>query len=312
MQLSLWLTLRDPKTRDPPKAVNMAPRGKRLRLGYGEFAPPGELSRSTWDARRIFLEEIEDLAPEVLRALREEVFPHFEPPIEWVVDNSLSPADRSAEVNRQLLYLIRGEQPPAPSNWLLRWVTKLLRLIRGRAEQAVYRRAEQDPVLKDRLVTWATKFRICEDWVLKSALGTLRFWSLGASSLIWIHPASLQSSALTDDERRFAFEHPGWYPELLTQEQAEANIRLVFDASLRLYFERIEALAKDRGLKRTPAKRSRSGQSARRHFEWLVRWQVQGWTQRSIADEADLEDTKTVAAGIKAAADAIGLTRRSK
>ena len=183
---------------------------KSVRLGFGEFAPPGELSQSTWDARRIFLEEIEDLAPEVLRALREEVFPHFEPPIEWVVDNRLSPADRSAEVNRQLLYLIRGEQPPAPSNWLLRWVTKLLRLIRGRAEQAVYRRAEQDPVLKDRLVTWATKFRICEDWVLKSALGTLAFWSLGASSLTWIHPAPLQSSALTDDERRFAFEHPGW------------------------------------------------------------------------------------------------------
>ena len=289
MQMSLWPTLPDPKTRDPPKAVNMAPRGKRSRLGYGEFAPPGEQSLSTWEARRIFFDKIEDLAPRVLRALHEDVFPHYEPPLEWAVDDELAAQERYEEVKCRLLLLIRGS-----------------------SEQDVYSRMEEDPALKDRLVMWATKFHIYEDWVLKSALGTLAFWSLGASSLTWIHPAPLQSSALTDDERRFAFEHPGWYPELLTQEQAEANIRLVFDASLRLYFERIEALAKDRGLKRTPTKRSRSGQSALRHFEWLVRWQVQGWTQQRIANEADLEDVKTVAAGIKAAADAIGLTRKSK
>ena len=260
----------------------------RSRLGYGAFAGSGEASLVAWDARRVFFEQMEDLAPEVLQTLRDEVLPHYRPPDAWTRDPVLPPDEHAQRAWQRFQELRSGTGERAAWDWAL-----------------------QPEEVQARLHAWASRFHLQEQWVLRAAMGTLAVWRLGVTEQVWLYPLPTPAPpALTADERRFVFAHPGWAPELLTRDQAEHNLRLGFETSLRSYLDGIARLARERGLRPTPAKRPRQGHDATRHFAWLVRWHVQGWTHAVIARAATV-DVKTVAAGIRAAAAAAGLPRRS-
>ena len=241
-----------------------------------------------WDARRTFLEKIEDVAPEVLNSLRDDVFPHYRQPPE-LLEESPTPVDEK-------------HRPLAP---------ELRNLIAGTADPKVYDSSLQNEQLRTALSAWARRFNLGEAWVLRAATGTLAMWSLGVSYNTWIYPAPGYFFGLTEEERQFAFAHPGWQPDILTRDQIAANTRAAFEIHLKRYLDRIEGLAAAWGLERTSEKRSRWGQDASRHFEWLVRWQVQGWTQKRLRKEFETHQN-TIASAIKVTAGAVGLTRRSR
>ncbi len=64
---------------------------KSVRLGYGEFAAPGERSLALWDARGAFLWRVERLAGIVLEDLRKNVFPVYMPPPGWKAGEDVDP-----------------------------------------------------------------------------------------------------------------------------------------------------------------------------------------------------------------------------
>jgi len=147
------------------------------RLGYGAFSAVGFDNPTTWDARRVFLEKIQDLAPEVLHQLRVDVLPLYKvnPDVDTFLDQAPS---------TMLQSLMHLKATPHPT---------------------------RSPRFDDALNAWLTRFNLDEEWVIDSVFRTLLGWAGGMALSQWIHYVPIpQSSALTEDERRFGFEHPGW------------------------------------------------------------------------------------------------------
>jgi hypothetical protein len=81
----------------------------------------------------------------------------------------------------------------------------------------------------------------------------------------------------SEDDLANTLTLPQWIPHEQTFAEADKQIRAVFEEHHLAYMARIRRLAEQRGLIPTVEKRKLE------HFEWLVRFQVQGWTYAKIA-----------------------------
>jgi hypothetical protein len=258
-----------------------------MRLAPGEFARP-ESDRETWSARVLFLDRVARLVPAVLTDLGLHVLPAYRRVVATLAD----PAGTSA---RRPEFHWNEESSPRDLS-----------------------PTPEERELELALLAWADRYHLCESWVLNTALQTLRWWE-GTGRLGWVHlgrGAGLPPGTIP----RFQFEQPAWEVDWETKDQFMRRISWAFRLALKRYLKEIEATAAERQWRRIGEKRAhRKGtensertpeEHLRRHFDWLVMWQVGGQTQVELAERARV-DTKAVAHAIKATAKLIGLRRRS-
>ena len=102
-----------------------------------------------------------------------------------------------------------------------------------------------------------------------------------------------------------------WYPQSEFRADILSWLRGHFEHELTAYLDAVEKQMEDAGLARTPEKRPRGGGVAIQHFDWLVLFQVEHWTQKRIAREHGDLRISTVAKALRSTAELIGLTRRT-
>jgi hypothetical protein len=117
--------------------------------------------------------------------------------------------------------------------------------------------------------------------------------------------------------RPFEFAFRPWVAEWESWSAYRADVRAAFDAALRTYWAALIEKAENEGLKKAPRKHApRQTRNPELHFEWLVRFQVLGWTHQQIAQhyERTFDTTKryssTVNRALRKTANLIGLTLR--
>jgi len=244
---------------------------KPVRLGWGEYEPVGGTA-STADARARFLEAVRRIVPQVLADLGRQPLASF---------HALATELESSDYRTwQALVLSAEDEVPAALS------------------------------LRDELLAWGHRYRLDADWCVDRALQTLRAWHrLPVESPLrseWDHEAVGYFLPASAGQRQFIFEHPGWQltADGMTQSDAERTIRASFEIQLSEYFESMRALAHAADLERTPEKRRLV------HFDWLVYYQVELWSQQEIAAEAGVDRT-TVRDALQTAARETGLTLRN-
>jgi hypothetical protein len=132
---------------------------------------------------------------------------------------------------------------------------------------------------------WANGYHVGAPWVLDAALDTLHDWlTTTRRKLIWIYPSELEAPLVTENETYFHLRHYGWDVRSETRVDFEKAVRAAFEAYLEHYLAEIAQKATRMGWKRTSEWRVRNDRDPGERFEWLVRWQVQGWTKNAIAN----------------------------
>ncbi len=190
---------------------------------------------------------------------------------------------------------------------------------RAESSPLTLRKVKQaDPISDEGLVPlkrafdgWANSFYLTDQWAESIAWQTLDRWiasqeardllQISLPSVTWIPPVS-------DADREFTFSDPGWDPALETKKTFVTRIGDRFEERLQVYLAAVTHQFECQGWERTPEKRRED------HFEWLARYQVQGWTHRMIADEystdAKILGEDTVSKALNRLANRMGLTLR--
>jgi len=186
--------------------------------------------------------------------------------------------------------------------------------------QAAAAGAQADPLLRDLAATlarWAALFHLPDDWVTDAALQTLGMWCLQGGPE-WATRTQTQRWWYRAD--RGAWEPlphitPGlfavdvalptsWNPgSSETRGAARERIMATLGDMVSARLAAIEADAKRIGL---VAERRKL---AKRHFDWLARWQIDGDTYEQIAHDAKT-DAPTVCEAVQRTAAAVGLSPR--
>lgn len=171
-----------------------------------------------------------------------------------------------------------------------------------------------DPALDEALRGWAAAHHLPE-WVLPTAKATLLVWSAGASQKAWCHAFDVYVTGDGCEEHPFEFSAPGWRPWGLLEpgeawEEYERRLDAAYAAAKAAYRRRMEALAEERGLRRTPVKRNRSGDPLL-HFKWLAEYQVRGRDYEELSQEyTDADPTGDRVIGSDAIRKAVADTAR--
>ncbi len=246
-----------------PESGEERPKRTKERLGFGGYEPPGGGSRT--DARIRFLDAVKKHVPAVLDDLAGEPFQLYQQLAQQLAQDDDTPMS---------VYVLIITDVHPTSDW-------------GPMFDPLHRR----------LRAWSRHWHLDADWCRHVALKTLYEWheppDKGLLALLqagplppepmgqprgWAQAAIPLVSPIRDEEMRFTFAHRGWQPMHYTRDVAEQAIRAAFDAHLTRYLDRLECLAKERGLKPTPEKRALT------HFDWLALYQVKGWRPAKIAD----------------------------
>jgi hypothetical protein len=231
-----------------PTSLPVAPP---TRIGFGEYFHPTLFDKAGLYAQFEFIRKIEELAQEVLVDLAESVRPNYERVRTTMDQSKLLSLD--AETLRNLAKNDRNEFASLLAS----------------------------------LEAWTERHSLNADWVRNMVLRTLFHWT-GRNVVVQGQP--LQFSAPTPAknslmaELPFSFSDYGWRITDETRNAFVARVTAEFNSHLAGYVRRVESRAEEAGWKRTPQiRKSGKDSDAFRHFEWLVRWQCQGWTTTKIA-----------------------------
>lgn len=226
------------------------------RIGFGEYFHPTLFDKAGLYAQFEFIRKIEELAQRVLVDLAESVRPNYERVRTTMDQSELLSLD--AETLRNLAKNDRNE------------FASLLAALEA----------------------WIEKHSLDADWVRNMVLRTLFHWTgrivvVRGQPLQFAAPIPVRNSAIV--EMPFSFSASGWKITNQTRKAFVERVRAEFDSYLAGYVRRVESRAEEAGWKRTPGIRKTGEDSDPfRHFEWLVRWQCQGWTTTEIAKEYGL------------------------
>jgi hypothetical protein len=225
------------------------------RIGVGEYFHPTLFNRAGFYAQLEFIRKIEELAQEVLVNLAESVRPNYERVRSLMDEPKLLSLD--AATLRNLATNDRHEFAP----------------------------------LLAALEAWVHRQNLNADWVRNMVLRTLFHWTgnvvAQGQRLQFVAPIPVRNAVMT--KIPFSISDYGWRITEETRTTFIARITVKFDSYLAGYLSRVESRAEEGGWTRTPQiRKSEKGSDVFRHFEWLVRWQCQGWTTTAIAKEYGL------------------------
>jgi hypothetical protein len=281
-----------------------------VKMGEGAYYDP-KASQGSLDHnyRYLFLDAIERRTPEVLSALRSEVWPEYEK-VYWGVSPS--------HTNDYWMYTLH---PTLAWSWLSNtkppgWTAKAFRALAP---------------LKKSILRWAKNHGILADWMLMRALDSMLLWTIHES-----HPSRLKNVArlnrelnkllgITEDrsDGRSAHTRPAlwwvsrrWYfPKAVDrqftyaawagEDETEYERRLLkeFQGHLAPYLGEVKDRAKT--LPRIPVFRRPE------RFEMLALYLCRGMTREQIAAETEFnKDPTVIYRDLNAAAKMIGLQLR--
>jgi hypothetical protein len=187
--------------------------------------------------------------------------------------------------------------------------------------------SDQEPVRRNLLEAWVQttlgpKFHLTDQWVAEEAEHLLNLWScdpslrddpgwLSSSSRGWHYTRFYSDEDISESlpPLKWEFMKEPW-------ERFQARVLEGIRNQMQQYQERITAFALEKGYEKIGRKRSRDGRNPLVAFDWLVLWQVCGWTSEAIAVEFDAnpDDVRlrkdAVMAQIRQAAKTIELTLR--
>lgn len=268
----------------------------------GDYREKGARDRTRWEARKLFLDKVAELAPDVKASLFDDILQTYreayqktQPPPEQV-----SPAGPfGEEVVRQ--------HPPE-------WVSWQWREDHWNGDDSDW--PPELSQLRKQVLDWAQRWNLQDPWVLDAVLRTLRVWhkridpgtSPESEQPLKFHPPRFIDSLATPP---FEFCHQAWRPQWTTWEAFNEQVRSEFERQLTAYRKAREAEVEEQGLERSPKKLKQLEANADQHFDWLVRFQVLKQTQSHIA--AQVSRTKrTVQDALRHTAELVGITRRSQ
>jgi hypothetical protein len=255
------------------------------RLGAEFYNPDDPESLPVQHCRLAFLARIESVAPEVLQSLHDDVLPAY---VAWAA----ATPDRNFRWSTiQGFASTLNSRPPEV-------VTHALAQLGG---------ADPRPLV-GAMQAWASRYNLLDEWMVDDALETVRRWAM-------YPPSRLQWGA------------DGWpviepdFPSLTLTWEAGSMTWAAFERyaheALRRYRTEVNAVAAGYGLPRSPEMNApRRTNDPGLHFEWLVRYQVQGWTHEAIAKhyrrswDPVKRTSPSVASALRKTAKLIGLTPR--
>lgn len=156
------------------------------------------------------------------------------------------------------------------------------------------------------LLEWGMSFHLADDWILDQALRTVNAWARG-ENVAWVNP--LRDWAIRGDTLKQPLHIPvsRWDPRRESLKDAHARMLEECRNFLRQYLE--EAWRYEGSGSQLPASDDGLMKTNLEHFEWLVRWQVNGWTYSEIAKHYFVE-VGTVKTELKRTAEVVGIRRR--
>ena len=146
------------------------------------------------------------------------------------------------------------------------------------------------------LEAWIERHSLDADWVRNMVLQTLFHWTgrnvvVQGQSLRFMAPISANNSEMI--EQPFSFSDFGWRITNETRKGFVERVTEEFNSYLKGYVHRTKRRAEEAGWMKTPEiRKSEKNSDPFRHFEWLVRWQCQGWTTTKIAKEYGLGNAR--------------------
>ena len=174
-----------------------------------------------------------------------------------------------------------------------------------------------DPFLRERLVAWATAWRLnAEDstdpWILDTAWCTLFDWTREGNDRSMFSPCRPPSNGVFSTRPGppippFSFQVPAWPMDRWSREEMREWTEAAFKRKLAEYLNEAEIGARRHGWEPVARNNARLRLSADRHFEWLARYQCRGEAQTAIAS-ADGISANKISAGIHKVARLIGLS----
>ena len=266
----------------------------------GEYQWPHDRSH----AYRLFFDAIQRLSPEVLQSLRDDVLPVFcmlseaatHPPLptdDLLMGNILGWA--------QKYHLVGSEHNSRTGSG----AEKLRAPLRGAAK-------DLDPN------SFPPDMQFFLNWVLFAAYGTLKVWASegDGTALAWTLPRrGCQLGLILDHEHldraadelfsdlseglpEYQFHCASWDPQCETRPACIDRILAEVKRQLEPMLDKEENTYQFFGFERTPRL------TAKEHFDWLVRYQVQGVRFQRIGRESAVKrETQTIADGVKDAAE---------
>jgi hypothetical protein len=248
--------------------------------------------------RSIFLIELASRAPEAWRFLHDQILPVYRA-VYPQISAEKSEGPRTQRVQNFVGWLFSDEAPAVITEQLpdvLYW-------------KHIDRLEKQYPPLatvKDLLIGWSTRFRLTDPWLLDTALQTLYRMQSPPKPIMghfWRLPVTIVPPL--DINRSWVLTNNGWDPHLESWKEFYGRISAEFYERLSLYRTKLEAFLAQSDWTPKPEIRQR------KHFAWLVMYQVKAWSPSKIAGElAPSVEESTIIKGVEKAARLAGITLR--
>ncbi len=170
--------------------------------------------------------------------------------------------------------------------------------------KAYPRLAQQVRPLEDAIISWAERYHLGREfwtvdaeWVYDAALDTLDRWEL--------EPEALETAY-------FGSRRIGWDAEALETPPSPPAYDPVFDEKTE-YLERVKRYMDE--VERQARLVKAVDKENLQHVDWVVRYQVQGWSHAAIRDEypkdeIELYDTSNISKSLRDTARSLGLKLR--
>jgi hypothetical protein len=240
-------------------------------LQFPEYVSPEEEEDAALHvARWEFLRTIEGHAPCVLKRFHSEVFPAY-------MEARNQSFERSSKVDTDT----EASVPPPDSHISITMTSDTF--------VDWYRDAKEGGNLcVERLATaldaWAERHRLQTEWMIDTALRTIRAWEVNpklAEQLRWVMKPASHRVVLNHELQELVFRyHWVWEPTIERRSDADKKVKDAFNKELAEHFDKIEALAEKSGYVSPPQKKR-----TRKHFVWLVRRLVLDEKYYQIAKE---------------------------
>jgi hypothetical protein len=297
---------------------------RRALLGAGAYEGRlnGEDEPSTKDAQGYFLEAVTRLVPEIIDDLSKEPFGIYKqvPEFCFNADKERFKKFQQLQSGKQVLERFRWENYKRPcwENIETAFMNPAsdspsadggLQFGKGAGDPAPVDKDGRIAVFYKSLVAWSERHNLDERWCRERAYDTLEEWSSKPEWFerrYWKFQINYPHPFIAGGEPTFVFERRTQYPLFHLR---KADLELAVEEFKRQYGkfqDELEARFKGGGYTPAPLK------PLDHHFEWLVRYHVQGWSYAKTAEHYGIQDDSRLRHRVPEVARLINLTLKKR